>query len=135
NADGLHQPVGRNGGHPGGAAGGEAEGVAEPGDLQRERLDDYAGGRGDDTDACGAGDWRGIDESVYGAACGAAAAGVVSWAGAGEAGTGRGAEADAGVHADSAQDGNDSAGGRDGIFRDPGAAILPAVGFPLSGPR
>ena len=98
-SDGVHQPVGRNGGYAGGAARGEAEGVAEPGDLQREGIDDYAGGGGDDFDACGAGDWRGFDEGVYGAIGGAGAAGVLSGRDAREDQRRRGAEADAGVHA------------------------------------
>src|SRR4029077_1107662 len=60
-------------------------------------------------------------------------AGVVPRAGAREAGAGCGAEADAGVHADSAQDGDDSSGGRDGILRNAGAAIFPAIGFSVPG--
>ena len=81
NADGVHQPIGRDSGHAGGAAGSETEGFAKPGDLQRERLDDHARGRGNDPDACGAGDRRGVHESVYGSAGGHAAAGFLSWPG------------------------------------------------------
>ena len=115
-ADGVHQPIGRDSGHAGSAAGGEAEGFAKPGDLQCERLDDYARGRGDAADACGAGDWRGVHESFYGSTGGHAAAGFVSRAGAGKAFDRCGPSIDAGIHADTAQDGDDSAGRGDGLL-------------------
>ncbi len=90
-ADGLHQPIGGNGRHAGGAAGSKAERLTIAGNLQRERFDDHARGGGHDSDACGAGDRRGIDKGVHGAIDGAAAAGIVSGAGAREAAAGIGA--------------------------------------------
>ena len=74
--------VGRNGGHDRGAARSEVERIEDAGHLQRGWIDDHARGRRDDLHACRAGDWRGLDQGVYGTTHGAVHLRDVSGAGA-----------------------------------------------------
>ena len=98
-------------------------------------FDDHARSGRNDSDARGTGNWGGIDEGVYGADRRTFAAGVLPGAGPRPTFTASRAEADVGIHPDSAQGGDDSAGGYDGLVRITGAAIFPAVRLSLSGPR
>ena len=79
-ADGVHQPVGRDGRHAGGAARSQVERLADAGDLQRDGLDDYARSGGNNSDACRPGDRRGVDQSIHRATDGAACCWPRIWA-------------------------------------------------------
>ena len=61
----CHQPVRRNSGHTSGATRGASKGREDAGDLQRGRVNDYSRSERHNSDSCGAGNWRGVNESIH----------------------------------------------------------------------
>ena len=113
----LDYAVGRNGRHAGGAARDECAGIEDRGHLQRGGGDGGARGARRDLHACGAGDWRGLDEGVYGATDGAVPARAEAGAVAREAGYGAVGGVDGGAGPRAGKDRGGAAGAVGAVAR------------------